>query len=73
MSFLTSKWRKELYNYEKNYENFQLKISLNILSNATDNILNGLTKLRLCLKHDDQHMTETGNVSGINTNEQLLL
>ena len=47
--------------------------SLNSLSNATDNIPNGLIKLKLRVKHDDQHMTEFDYGSGIKTSELLML
>lgn len=54
MFCLTSKWRQKLYTYEKIMKNISWKKSLHPLSIANVGILKGLTKLQLCLNHDDQ-------------------
>lgn len=52
---------------------FQLKIILNPISNAIDGNPKGFMKLKLCLTHDDQHMTETDYAFVIKTSDLLLL
>lgn len=64
MFCLTSKWRQKLYTYEKNLK-FAFEKNLNHLYNTTDSIPKGLTKLKLCLNHDDQRKTEIDYASSI--------